>query len=374
MPEQSPKPPAGEAAAPPASERDRRDRFGVARAAPRTPHGARSEWRARALETVKTMLWVVPLTILVWLYAEREQQVPAQNVKAAVRVLPGRADQVITDVDPRVIEIDLRGPRQGLDEVRNDLLEGRGTPLVIALPADISPGDLRYAIREAIGRSPLLTERRVSLEGVRPSEIRVRVDEKLSVEAPVQGEPALGEAVFEPATVVLEGPRSVLESIAPEALIATADLSRFSASPPGSYGPLPVPVRLKNRPEVVVQPSTVSVTLTVRQSETYTLQSVPVWIRLPAQTLSDDKLRFVVEQVTLPGIQISGPLEAIDRIRKAEEAGRNEVSVTIELTLEDLTTLGPRERQLTRANFRLPENVTVVDLDKLRVRFSVSNR
>src|SRR5947209_4597412 len=81
----------------------------------------RSFARENLINGIKTMGWVIPLTILIWIYAEREQLVTA-TVTIHVEPRNGDRGRFITfdsAVGPRVMSIraDLTGPHGRVEQV-----------------------------------------------------------------------------------------------------------------------------------------------------------------------------------------------------------------------------------------------------------------
>src|SRR5437016_11260172 len=75
---------------------------------------------------LKTSVWVVPLTLLVWIYAEQKQRTPeekGQTVLISIRSAdPNRVVTLLRPHDDLPI-ISMSGPRQAVDDVKN-LLAG----------------------------------------------------------------------------------------------------------------------------------------------------------------------------------------------------------------------------------------------------------
>src|SRR3982751_2273948 len=76
--------------------------------------------KQQLIEGVKAFLWVAPLTILIWIYAEREQLATQKNFPIPVEVRSSDPRQVIEIVSPLdgTVRADLVGPRAQLDRVR----------------------------------------------------------------------------------------------------------------------------------------------------------------------------------------------------------------------------------------------------------------
>ncbi len=72
---------------------------------------------------LKNIAWTIPLTVLIWVYAEREQEVPITDVAIAIDVKSNDPSKVVTLEYPpeKMIICDLKGPRSNLDRFRETL-------------------------------------------------------------------------------------------------------------------------------------------------------------------------------------------------------------------------------------------------------------
>src|SRR3954470_1541095 len=75
------------------------------------------------IDGLKTAAWVVPLTILIWIYAEQEQASSELGQPILVEVASSAPDKIITLLRPgdNVPTADLRGSKSRLDAVRSEL-------------------------------------------------------------------------------------------------------------------------------------------------------------------------------------------------------------------------------------------------------------
>src|SRR3954454_16085515 len=87
--------------------------------------------REQVISNLKTLAWVVPLTLLIWIYAEREQVATTKDVAAPfelVSVDPGRVVSLARATQDRNFILELQGPQARLQEViqklRSDLPHG----------------------------------------------------------------------------------------------------------------------------------------------------------------------------------------------------------------------------------------------------------
>ena len=77
--------------------------------------------RQQLIEGVKAFLWVAPLTILIWIYAEREQLATQKNFPIPIEIRSSDPRQVIEILTgDGTVRADLVGPRAQLDRVREE--------------------------------------------------------------------------------------------------------------------------------------------------------------------------------------------------------------------------------------------------------------
>src|SRR5213078_3233363 len=82
--------------------------------------------RENVISNLKTLAWVVPLTLLIWIYAEREQVATTKDVAVpfdVVSVDPNVAIRVRSPADQNLI-LELQGPQARLQDVLSKLRGG----------------------------------------------------------------------------------------------------------------------------------------------------------------------------------------------------------------------------------------------------------
>src|SRR5436190_5684872 len=187
------------------------------------------------LGAIKTFLWVAPLTVLIWIYAEREQIDKADGVRVPIKLVSKSTDRIITITDPtdRMVLLDIQGPKASLNELRDVLAKA---PLEVYITPEVGyQGDI--SLLEPITKSELFKTYAASVTAARPP-VKIKVEAKSAKRIQVTRRPGdtfVSSVSFEPSTVIIEGPKSTLDSIKPENLIAYADLSDLASKPPGTY-------------------------------------------------------------------------------------------------------------------------------------------
>jgi hypothetical protein len=175
----------------------------------------RSRWeRFFALENLKemggTLLVVVPLTLLIWIWAEREQTDTA-DPNVTLQLIAGENESAVI-VSPRSGEIELKlsGPKGNLDRYANS----RPTIKAALGKADFADNGERIQqmrVRDLVAGDQELARLGLTVISTRPEVIDVEVDRYIVKDLPLQwtGAAANWQAttVFEPATVRARGTR-----------------------------------------------------------------------------------------------------------------------------------------------------------------------
>ncbi|MFN4242367.1 MAG: hypothetical protein ACK4PI_03930 [Tepidisphaerales bacterium] len=343
--------------------------------------------RERLADYLRTLLWVAPLTLLIWLYAEREQIATVSDVPVRFDVEANGLRQVATVVRPadRTVVVTLEGPRVRLDSLRTRLAgDGPQSVITIDLPPDVPLGTASRSVVEELNRQSLFRFNGVKVVSAAPAQFVVEVDELATKELVVVADPSAtgleGLPVFEPPTVKLTGPKSVLDRITEEdAAGRPAVRAALQALPslrsPGEHVNVEVSLVMPSAvsdsvdpSRFTLQPERVRATFRVRQADvTLTLPSVPIFPLAP-QTLLDT-YRPVFEP-TLPNVTVIGPRDVIESLRNGT-AGRMPRAI-LELSRDDLPPGRPRTRQV---RFDLPEGLRVSPEDARReVEFTLVPR
>ncbi len=356
---------------------EKKSKFAFLQHVPRPPQYVRGlhdhpATPSRVLQGVKTFLFVAPLTLLLWVYAEREQMGSLKDFGVTVDVRTNQPDRLVSLVVPedhRLI-LDLEGPRSSIEAVRDQLSDNR-KPLVLILDDDDKPGfDGEINAAAKIGQTDIFVRNAVSVIRVRPP-LRVKVEAKMTRKVRIrQAEHTriVGDVVFEPDTAMIEGPASVLNTIPEDKLVLDADMSKFAVRPRGKYEDT-VPLSFPMAIDRITFPTTVKAKVDMRESLTFNLQTIPLVVQLPAVVVEKDRYKVSVAQVTLPNVSVSGPPDAIELLRLQKFPA----AAVLELTPEEATTPGDKTKRLTPASYRMPKDVTVTNPER-EITFTVSDR
>jgi hypothetical protein len=331
-------------------------------AGPRRPW--RSITRENLIDWLRTLAWVIPLTLLVWIWAEREQLAHTPSpVAIPVTLRTTSANVVVHMITPadKNVMAELAGPRKSLDEVLNIISKPNPADRVyINIDPNVQPG--RYTLAsDQIGQSTIFTGRGVSVIDPAPN-ITYTVEEIKSANFPVEMPSGItvldGPATFDPPTVQFRGPKSVLDSlIADRQNFVTADLTgRDALHIPGAHEEKAVPIKLPiNDPEVTFTPSTVTAIFKVRQTEEkYIYPSMPVWVLSPPVLVDRGYKVVIVSNLNLANVTLLAAPDLIAQLRNDTVAPKPRAH--IDVSLDDPPAGTVHTRQVT---YDLPDGVRV---------------
>lgn len=343
--------------------------------------------RENLADFARTMAWVAPLTLLIWIYAEREQIATVSDVSVQIQVQANGPRQVATVIRPgdRNVVITMEGPRVRLDFLRTQFAtDANQSLLVIELPPELPVGPVTRSIVDELNRLPLFRANGVKVTAASPAQITVDVDELVTRELFVMADPAAGNfdgvPVFDPPSVKLTGPRAILDRFSDEdaagrPAVRAAMQTLVEVRTPGDHINVEVgltrPALINDAPDpdqFNLAPDRVRATFRIRQADvSFTIPAVPIF-PLAALTLLDD-YRPVFEP-TVTNVTVFGPPDLIAALRNDTLARKPRA--ILELTRDDLPAGRPRTRRL---RFDLPEGLTISPEDSRReVEFTLVPR
>ncbi len=297
------------------------------------------------VDRLKSIGVVTILTLIVWLFAESESLVESE--------LPARVDVVVGEVNREKllvkpmefdgrISIEMRGPRAAINRASQ----------LLQTPIRLQPGALRgipttegnHVVRmlDFIKAWPELGSTGVSIDYVRPAEIRVEVQElrivALEPRAQTTGIAIDGEVRFTPAQISVRMPST---------LATTADRPDFVLIPlapadptirltPGLQSlslPVTLPDALKGKPGVTLMTPQVVANFTVLDTNvTERFTSVPVQVLAPPIELKDWIVEIAPSDAILQ-VDVRGPRTAIESLK----SGKANLVAVVSLLDIDLT-------------------------------------
>jgi hypothetical protein len=312
--------------------------------------------REHVVSNLKTLMWVAPLTVLIWVYAEREQTAREEDVALILAIRseePGRIVTLLRGESDNVVYVNLRGPRSRLEAVKANL--SRPLPVTVDRNANLGSQDLRLQL--LVPNAPLFQDNGVEVTNVRPSSIPIHVDQEVEHEIDItlreQDEEYITSAVFTPRSVKVRGPRLAFDQAG--GVRVYADISSLpGARQPGEQQGR-VPLELSTDNDLMrLNPNTAEAVLEVRQGDIEgELRSVPVWWGGPPNITND----YAVEtDEFIKNVRIIGPAEQIARLEN-ETASPPPIAV-LWVGREDLPAGTDRQKPL---EWRMPPGVRVRD-------------
>lgn len=326
----------------------------------------------RLLDVLRNLAWVVPLTLLVWLFAERENVVPKKDIPVAVQVKSELPDRFVALVAPadKIVKIDLRGTSQRVDDARDLITREQGIKVVV--PAATPTGrEVTLPAVDVISANKILADRGITVENVQPDTLTVYVDELVSTKM----QPHLprevvshldGPVVFDPPTVTLKGPKADLTSTDKPAEVIAQVTEAMLSKVPGEQDIAGIPVTLAKADErITISPAVVKVHVRIRSAAvTAMLQSVPVFVAAPPEFF--EKYRVFPRGGFMSRITVVGPEDQI----KAIQSGEFRPRAILELSDRDVQQRLPKVPE-----YKLPPDVKVAREDQSRtVDYDITER
>jgi hypothetical protein len=342
----------------------------------------RSTSRDAIISSLKTLAWVVPLTLLIWVYAEREQETPLRDVPILISVKSNDPNRVVKILKDSVVTADLKGPRSQLDVVRAQLAKSNETQAIrIDVPNSFPLGTQNIPIGVQIQNDPLFIDNGIKVENVLPQSIQVSIDTLEPVEVPVEVRPNEAERlssrpVFTPATVKLRAPKQVIESYqAKGELKVYADLSLLDVlQQPGTHENVPnIPlVTLVQDDNVSLSQTTVKGSIEVKAADARErLNSLPVWVGGTPSIMENYAVQLTQPVVT--NVTVVGPTDKIQELMKPDSPMRAEARAWLIITSEDTRNAGTVQSK--KLLYVLPKGVNVSTQDEGRLfEFKLVNK
>jgi hypothetical protein len=266
----------------------------------------------------KTLMFAAPLTVLIWVYAESEQQVTDAKQPISIEVRSRDPNKIVTlERGVRSIICDLSGPRSNLDRFKTTL--STSAPIVIELDArQMSAGPEFIPTLDNLRDNSRFRDAGVTIENCDPASLPVYVDtlekHSLPVKAPLDVPDGLKNASFDPPTVTVSGPSRFVKSLTE----VTADISSLpELNVPGVHPSVNVSFQPDPSGTLVYEPSQVKAILTVAQTDIHAEIQVPIWLEMPPLTAKAYDVTLNGSGF-LPPLDVVGPPEQIARLERKE--------------------------------------------------------
>ena len=276
--------------------------------------------RRALLDTLRELVWLAPLSAIIWIYAEREQITQPTKIETSVNIISsdrGRFVQPSDNVPIRVV-LTLQGPQVSVNEVRDKLTTNVPRGLQLDIVDELPPG--QHELLDISSRIKALREFEtagVSVLDVQPAQVSITVDTIEQREVDVQVPPRVGDltssATFEPRKVHLRGPANVLSQLVDQGnLKVYADITGSDVlRTPGKKDLPSVPLTL-SQPEtgLTIEPPSVHATLDVRAADVPgVIASVPIVIEAPPAMLRINEINLTIP--TLANLHVIGPPDQV---------------------------------------------------------------
>jgi len=288
--------------------------------------------RDAIIRNLKSLPGVVLMTVLIWIYAEREQVIKSPVTFRVEAKNPDRnrlVELIVPSPDGQV-HAELSGPQERLDRLREKLQTGG---LQIDIP-DLEPGKHPLDM-SAVANNDLFVKYGQTVISMNPARIEVKIDLIDHRSVDVRVSPTVtnldGPAIFDPPRVIVSGPKSVLDAASARGnLVAYARLDGLKEPGFKSLPNVPVDVPI-NDPRVTVSPTTVSAKLTVKKNEIVgDVSGIPVWAAYPPGAKWD---KYKANYQPNIAVKVVGLKEMIDEVNKPDSENKPHAIL-------DLTTVG----------------------------------
>jgi hypothetical protein len=316
---------------------------------------------------LRTLVWVAPLTLLIWVYAEREQSVTITVPSVPIEVktaAPNRLVRLRGPADGNLIT-EISGPRAKIDRVRELLLpRADGAAIQIFIDPQLSEGPQELLAVSQLNNHPIFKNNGITVKSCQPPYLKVDIDKyedrdlPVAIEDPKVKNMLAEPPIFSPQTVKVRAPVQTFDqadSSNPRKMYVIAQVNADQLKNRTGMVVLEnVPVVWHNFKEHVgVANPAVKVTLNLKQADvTYTIPAVTVNQTLPPNL--DEKYRVEYFD-TIPNVEVTGPQEQIDLIRKDPSK-----HVSASFKVDAFAPVGEDQKGV-KLEFKLPPGVSLTD-------------
>lgn len=341
--------------------------------------------RENIISNLKTLAWVVPLTLLIWIWAEREQVQPAKDVSVPFELTSSDPNRIVSLKPPqdKNLVLELQGPQGRLQELLSRLRAGTMPEgLKVDVPTSYQVNqDWTLDTLPLVRGQKIFADYGVTVLGVQPTRIEVAIDQLVEREARVVTTPTIKnvDATFDPPTVKVRGPMRLLNR-ALQAPAAHDDSGRLviygdvRTTPQGHHDEEDVlltrPSELQDDRVALIAPKKIHASVDVRQADkTARIPSMTVTVDCPDSLL--DKYKVVWDrQPVIQNITVTGPPDLIDALQRQDFEPKPKARVVV--TQQDAAGGDMRTKVV---QYDLPKGVEVSDEDKKRtVSFKLVDR
>lgn len=319
-----------------------------------------------------TLCWLVPVTVVIWVYADRAQVVPVDNVSIPIGVQssdPNRFVMLDMEDEATTITAQLSGPLSRIDDIRKDINPTDGKPtVIIPIESSLPRGTHDLDTATQLAQSQIFRYSGISIKDCKPARIRVIVDEyeerELDVHLPTTIANLVGTQSFTPAKVRVRAPRGYFPASS-EPLAVVADIPRASVvdKPTGqskfSTASVSLP-QLSSQAGVTYTPATVEAVLDVRPRDVPG-KIGPAAVYLEISKENSDKY-IIHYDTSIPSIRVFGSPEKIEEMTNSTVRPY----LVLKIQPEDRITAG--QRRTKALEFRqLPDQIRIDPEDAAKI-------
>ncbi|HEY1629363.1 MAG TPA: hypothetical protein VGF52_05860 [Tepidisphaeraceae bacterium] len=330
--------------------------------------GRQSMSRSNLLAGLKTLSWLVPLTLLIWIYAEREQIDKADNISIPIEIQSVDYNKHISlQMEDKNVVAELSGPRSQLEEIRQKLLPQGDRPSVV-LRIDPPLGQYNPNTADLLNASPIFAHTGVTISNCKPASLPIFVDEFVERDVDVQAPPSVSnlvkQPIFDPKQVKIRAPQREMDRIESSGrLVAYADMASTGVlDKPGNHEAV---VRVTspglNVQDASYNPANVSANFDVRQSDVqFTIPSVVVNLEGPNYLLNKYEVQY---KDTIYDVKVMGPPDKIAALQRDDTTKPYGI---LHVTGDDRPTPTSAGQHTRRLEFKMPDGVRLDPQDDQR--------
>lgn len=338
--------------------------------------------RESFVSSLKSLLWVAPLTCLIWIYAEQRQVVPMTGVPLNVEVRNNEPGRVVRLVSPSggAIHVDMMGPQADVDQVRR-WLQSNNIP--IDVDRNLSPGEHPIFLLSELNRLPRVVSLGITISNCVPPEATVYVDpittiDNVEVKARPEDMRTLGSPpIFNPPRIRISGPASLLEAAKNQAgaqgstLVVYANFSPFKTNltEPGKHAlsalAVSTSVPIDDLQHVRLLPPAVSadIEVTEKVEKTYVFPYLRVLAAYRPEAGGKADQYKAVYDPTLTNVSVKGPEQQIALLQDPNNPPTPAPAAIFEVNYNEIDNPNPAPAPVI---FQLPPGVHVSEQDAQR--------
>lgn len=305
---------------------------------------------------IETVVIVSIVTVLIWLYAERES-IRRGEIGAQIRLVAPAGQSLAIEPNRFSVTIAYRCSTNQEQRLKNLLAQ----PLVLEVEADPADSFRFISLRDRITKESPLARLGIEIDNVTPEGLQISIVRLTTVRMPIQvdaGDYQLaGPPTLDPQEAEVLLPLSAVPAASEQHLIVRlADVDR-ALQPGQSYRhrlPVVAPAQLPS--PTTITPQTVEVSFAIAsEKKQLTLKSVLIVLQTPPQLAAEYSVELPNDLRVLPEpVEVTGQSDKIDKLAQSpdqvkailqlsgDDFARGITSKVVELTLpEGVTTTRP---------------------------------